>query len=172
MGPYRTRHGQKAAVRSRKSCVVRGLAGPLAASLLVPLVVTRLRPRRGGRSRGQRGCGCCASSAASRMWRLPAAVGCARSARSGDVAAYAASMPGPAAPRGCAWRGPDGLAPVVPALWPGAPAGWLQRVARQAASPSHAGARARTVHRAVWPRGSCRASAPAHAGAAPDWVAR
>ena len=36
MGPYRTRNVQKDAVRSRKSCVIRWLAGPLAASLPVP----------------------------------------------------------------------------------------------------------------------------------------
>src|SRR5712691_5183633 len=55
--------------RSSNSCIVRGFAGPLAASLQVPLVVTRLRPRTCGCAaplcsqggcglRPQWGCGC------------------------------------------------------------------------------------------------------------------
>jgi len=76
-------------MRSSNSCVVCGLASPYAASLPVPLGVTRLRSRT---------CGCSASSAASRMWPRCGLQGCACFARSGVWRRAAASRPGPTTP--------------------------------------------------------------------------
>ena len=105
MSPYRTRHVQKATVRSSKSSVVSWLAGRSAASLQVPLVVTRLRPRRGG-------CSASAAQPAGRwpltrpvgLWRVPEVCGlCPQwdggcSARSAARRRVAAAQPAGLAP--------------------------------------------------------------------------
>jgi hypothetical protein len=71
--PYRAGTVQKTVLHTRKCLMLRGFVDATAASLQVPLVVTRLRPRR---------CGCCA---ASREVAAPP-----RCAASREVAAHAA----------------------------------------------------------------------------------